>query len=52
MPEPEWEQIKDQARTVTGASWWIDQRPCGPTDLPELLAAATGTDRPTENPFV
>ncbi|MGF1425468.1 hypothetical protein [Kitasatospora sp. LaBMicrA B282] len=52
MPESAWEQVEGQARTVTRAGWWIDQRTCEPGDLPELLAAATDVDRPTENPFV
>ncbi|MEV6209560.1 hypothetical protein [Kitasatospora sp. NPDC051914] len=52
MPEAEWEQIEDRARTVTRAGWWIDQRSSEPADLPELLDAATAADRPTENPFV
>ncbi|MFE4357869.1 MULTISPECIES: hypothetical protein [Streptomycetaceae] len=52
MPEPQWEQIEDQARTITRAGWWIDQRASEPADLPELLDAALDTDRPTENPFV
>ncbi|MFJ9447962.1 hypothetical protein ACIRRH_39970 [Kitasatospora sp. NPDC101235] len=52
MPEPQWEQIEDQARTITRAGWWIDQRACEPGDLPELLEAAVDADRPTENPFV
>ncbi|WP_224277332.1 hypothetical protein [Streptomyces sp. LS1784] len=52
MPEPEWERIEDQARTITRAGWWIDQRASEPGDLPELLEAAVDTDRPTENPFV
>ncbi|MFE4972868.1 hypothetical protein ACFRAR_12225 [Kitasatospora sp. NPDC056651] len=52
MAEPEWELIEDQARTITRAGWWIDQRACEPGDLPELLEAAVDTDRPTENPFV
>ncbi|MFJ5938564.1 hypothetical protein [Streptomyces sp. NPDC093071] len=46
----EWEKIEDNARTVTRAGWWIDQRFSQPEDLPELLQAATGADRPTENP--
>ncbi|MFJ6381376.1 hypothetical protein ACIQI7_15455 [Kitasatospora sp. NPDC092039] len=52
LPEPQWEQIEDQARTITRAGWWIDQRASEPGDLPELVDAALDTDRPTENPFV
>ncbi|MGW3073945.1 hypothetical protein [Kitasatospora sp. NPDC001132] len=52
MPESAWERIEDQARTITRAGWWIDQRASEPGDLPELLDAATDADRPTENPFV
>jgi hypothetical protein len=52
MDEAAWEAIEDAARTITRASWWIDQRTCDPADLPELLQAATGADRPTENPFI
>nr|BFD94082.1 hypothetical protein KitaXyl93_54420 [Kitasatospora sp. Xyl93] len=52
MPESTWERIEDQARTITRAGWWIDQRASDPGDLPELLDAATDADRPTENPFV
>ncbi|MEU4582960.1 hypothetical protein AB0F92_12830 [Kitasatospora aureofaciens] len=51
MPESVWERIEDQARTITRAGWWIDQRTSEPGDLPELLDAATDADRPTENPF-
>ncbi|MFF2078575.1 hypothetical protein ACFVXG_27945 [Kitasatospora sp. NPDC058162] len=51
-PESEWERIEDQARTITRAGWWIDQRASEPGDLAELLEAAVDTDRPTENPFV
>ncbi|MFD8783802.1 hypothetical protein [Kitasatospora sp. NPDC059599] len=52
MPDPRWEQMEDQARTITRAGWWIDQRVSEPGDLPELLDAALDADRPTENPFV
>ncbi|MEV7903044.1 hypothetical protein [Streptomyces anulatus] len=48
--EREWEAIEEAARFVTRAGWWIDQRSCGSGDLAELLQAATGADRPTENP--
>ncbi|GAA2405520.1 hypothetical protein GCM10010420_36700 [Streptomyces glaucosporus] len=50
--EAEWERIEDAARTITRAGWWVDQRDADPEDLPELLEAATETDRPTENPYV
>lgn len=49
--EAEWAEIEENARTVTRAGWWIDQRSSEPEDLTELLRAATGADRPTENPF-
>jgi hypothetical protein len=52
MPEAEWEAIEEAARTITRAGWWIDHRACDPADLPELLAAATDRDRPTENPYI
>lgn len=48
--EAEWEEIEEAARTITRAGWWIDQRSSEPGDLTELLEAATGADRPTENP--
>ncbi|MGI5054341.1 hypothetical protein ACM9HC_30060 [Streptomyces sp. JAC18] len=49
--EAEWAAIKESACTVTRAGWWIDQRSSEPEDLTELLRAATGADRPTEDPF-
>ncbi|PPS89935.1 hypothetical protein BZZ08_01303 [Streptomyces sp. MH60] len=49
--EADWAEIEENARTVTRAGWWIDQRSSEPEDLTELLRAATGADRPTENPF-
>ncbi|MBO0518468.1 hypothetical protein J0695_43225, partial [Streptomyces beijiangensis] len=49
--ETEWEGVEESARTVTRAGWWIDQRSSQPDDLTELLQAATGADRPTENPY-
>ncbi|SEC12186.1 hypothetical protein [Streptomyces sp. 2314.4] len=48
--EAQWEAIEEAVRPVTRASWWIDQREAHPTDLPELLDAATDGDRPNENP--
>ncbi|MEU9155434.1 hypothetical protein AB0D59_33985 [Streptomyces sp. NPDC048417] len=48
--EAEWVAIEDAARPLTRAGWWLDQRDADPGDLPELLAAATEGDRPTENP--
>ncbi|MEU3597195.1 hypothetical protein ABZ714_00440 [Streptomyces sp. NPDC006798] len=48
--EAEWAGVEDAVRPVTRAGWWIDQRDADPADLPELLAAASGADRPTENP--
>jgi hypothetical protein len=38
--------MEDKARTVTRAGWWIDQRASEPSDLAELLDAATDTDQP------
>lgn len=49
--EAEWEGIEESARTVTRAGWWLDQRSSQPGDLTELLQAATGADRPAENPY-
>ncbi|SOE32571.1 hypothetical protein [Streptomyces sp. OK228] len=48
--EAEWAAIEDAVRPLTRAGWWLDQRDADPADLPELLAAATAGDRPTENP--
>ncbi|MDT3395333.1 hypothetical protein RKE29_01490 [Streptomyces sp. B1866] len=50
--EADWEAVEDAARTVTRAGWWLDQREADPADLPELLQAATDSDRPTENPYL
>ncbi|WP_338932713.1 hypothetical protein WEB32_30310 [Streptomyces netropsis] len=50
--EADWSETEEQVRAVTRAGWWIDQRDTNGEDLPELLAAATDADRPTENPFV
>ncbi|MFF2657384.1 hypothetical protein ACFVUH_08460 [Kitasatospora sp. NPDC058032] len=51
LGESGWQEIEDRARTVDRAGWWIDQRDAAPADLPELLEAATDTDRSTENPY-
>ncbi|GAA4947516.1 hypothetical protein GCM10023205_04310 [Yinghuangia aomiensis] len=51
LDDDAWEDIEDAARTVTRAGWWIDNRESDPGDLPELLAAATSSDRPNENPY-
>ncbi|WP_308217719.1 hypothetical protein [Streptantibioticus silvisoli] len=48
--ETEWEAMENKARTVTRAGWWIDPHSFEPGDPTELLAAATDTDRPVENP--
>ncbi|PZT74121.1 MULTISPECIES: hypothetical protein [unclassified Streptomyces] len=48
--EAEWEAIEDAVRLLTRAGWWLDQRDADPADLPELLDAASASDRPTENP--
>ncbi|WP_019359476.1 hypothetical protein [Streptomyces sp. AA1529] len=50
MDESEWQAIEEAVRPLTRAGWWIDNREADPSDLPELLEAASGTDRPTENP--
>ncbi|MGY4968334.1 hypothetical protein ACWGCC_03765 [Streptomyces nigrescens] len=52
MDETEWSGVEEQARGVTRAGWWIDQRDTDGQDLPELLAAAADADRSTENPFM
>ena len=52
LTEKEWELLEDEARLITRAGWWLDQRNADPADLPELLQAATTDDRTTENPFV
>jgi hypothetical protein len=52
LTEDEWERLEDAARTITRAGWWLDQREADPADLPELLAAATSTDRTTENRYL
>jgi hypothetical protein len=49
--EADWAVTEAQARTLTRAGWWIDQRDAEPADLPELLQAATDADRSTENPY-
>ena len=49
--ETDWAVAEEKIRTVTRASWWIDQRDADGTDLPELLDAATEADRGTENPY-
>jgi hypothetical protein len=51
LGEDEWQTVEEAVRTITRAGWWIDQRDNAPSDLPELLDAATGKDRPNENPF-
>ncbi|MFD4123930.1 hypothetical protein ACFXKK_02600 [Streptomyces globisporus] len=49
--DEDWSVLEEKARTLTRASWWIDQRDAEGRDLPELLDAATDADRGTENPF-
>nr|WP_324607899.1 hypothetical protein [Streptomyces sp. Tu6071] len=39
--EAEWETVEEAARSVDYAGWWLDQRKTDPSDLPELLEAAT-----------
>jgi len=51
LDEADWQELEDQARTVTRAGWWIDQREADASDLPELLAAASDNDRTNENPY-
>ncbi|MFE4664532.1 hypothetical protein ACFRI7_11800 [Streptomyces sp. NPDC056716] len=51
LDEADWSVLEEKARTITRAGWWIDQRGSDGTDLPELLDAATGSDRATENPY-
>ncbi|MBT2509199.1 hypothetical protein J7I98_25610 [Streptomyces sp. ISL-98] len=49
--EADWAELEEQARSITLAGWWIDQRDAEGTDLLELLDAAGEDDRGTENPF-
>ncbi|MBC3987525.1 hypothetical protein H8N00_01080 [Streptomyces sp. AC563] len=49
--EATWSALEEQARSITRAGWWIDQRDADGTDMIELLDAATERDRGTENPF-
>lgn len=54
MSDEEYEaRFEAPARTVTSASWWIDQRDTGPAGLEELLAdiATDATTRTQENPY-
>jgi hypothetical protein len=51
LVDDDWQTVEEAARTVTRAGWWIDQRDSSPSDLPELVEAATERDRPSENPF-
>ncbi|MEU6440385.1 hypothetical protein [Streptomyces sp. NPDC047046] len=39
--EAAWEAVEEAARSVDYAGWWLDQRKVDPSDLPELLEAAT-----------
>jgi hypothetical protein len=41
------------ARTITSASWWIDQRDTDPSDMEELLAdvSASATSLVNQNPY-
>ncbi|MEU5162298.1 hypothetical protein AB0G74_22205 [Streptomyces sp. NPDC020875] len=50
--EADWADLEEKARTVTRGGWWLDQRESEAADLPELLNAATESDRGTENPFL
>jgi hypothetical protein len=52
MSESDYEaRFEALARTVTSASWWIDQRDTDPADIEELLidVAADATGRTQEN---
>ncbi|MFD9715795.1 hypothetical protein [Streptomyces sp. NPDC059076] len=49
--EADWVVLEEKTRVVSRAGWWIDQRDADGLDLPELLDAATESDRGTENPF-
>ncbi|MCX5395636.1 hypothetical protein [Streptomyces sp. NBC_00102] len=49
--EADWAELEEQARSVTRARWWIDQREAEGADLVELLEAAGEDDRCAENPF-
>ena len=54
MSEDEFaDRFEVPARTVTSASWWIDQRDTDPADLEELLTdvASDATARTQENPY-
>ena len=54
MSEGDYEtRFEAPARTVTSASWWIDQRDTDPADIEELLTdiAADAPVRPQENPY-
>jgi hypothetical protein len=54
MSDDEYEsRFEVPARTVTSASWWIDQRDTDPADLEELLAdvAVDVTAQVQENPY-
>jgi hypothetical protein len=53
MSESDYEaRFEAPARSVTSASWWIDQRDTDPSDIEELLIdiAADDTARTQENP--
>jgi hypothetical protein len=54
MSDEEFEdRFEAPARTVTSASWWIDQRDTDPCDMEELLAdmSEDTTARTAENPY-
>lgn len=54
MSEDDYEaRFEAPARTVTSASWWIDQRDTDPADMEELLAdiANDATAQVQENPY-
>ena len=40
------DRLEVPARTVTSASWWIDQRDTDPADMEELLADVSTDDTP------
>jgi hypothetical protein len=44
MTHGDWtDRFEPAARTVTAASWWIDNRDTEPWDVAELLEAVTST---------
>lgn len=50
--ESEWATLEEAVRGIRRAGWWIDQRDAEGSDLPELVEAASDTDRGNENPHL